>query len=125
MFDDPQQAQRGTAHLHQSPRRRARGLGTPADTPAITPHASPERRNRSNSQPQHGWQRSRNVAPATIDVSGGQTRAGRGHPFTVGNVSNGMIYLRYGCFPQKVQKPLTYLLDLWQFMKFYLLWGRT
>lgn len=96
MLDEtPSSASRGAA-LCQSPRRRGRGLGTPVATPAITPQASPERRGQGDAHPQreYGWPRAKGT-PAMISVSGSQYRADRGHQFTVGNVSNGLIYLRY------------------------------
>jgi hypothetical protein len=82
------------ADLHRSPRKREK---KPAETSAVTPAASPERRRRNDAsaQRERGWPRAKG-APAAINVSGPQYRADGGRQFTVGNVSNGLIYLRYG-----------------------------
>lgn len=100
------------AVLHHNSQRR--GSSSTA-TQSITPAASPDRRQRFQPGPplpvEHRWSGSRG-APASINASRSQYRVERGHQFTVGNVSNGLIYLRYGlpdryCTPSSDGPPST------------------
>ena len=77
--------------LHQNANRHM-----PA-TPATIPSANPGRRQTTSEHaPEYRWPGAVAAHSVSINVSQTQNRADRGHHFTVGNVSNGLIYLRYG-----------------------------
>jgi hypothetical protein len=90
------------AVLRQSPRKCERKPESTASTPAATPHSSPERKRRHGAtrNGEISWSRAK-AAPAAIKVTGSPYQYNRGQQFTVGNVSNGLIYLRYGLFDMK------------------------
>lgn len=83
-----------SAHQHHSPRRR--WYDEPFVTPIATPTESPERR-RKGKFPEGvkaGIDRPTLKEKNLISKSSNTQTVRGGHQFTVGNISNGLIYLR-------------------------------